>query len=453
MTLASPAEPLAAGPTAHALTVTEAQAALEALVHPMQAVETVPLFDALDRVLAQDLVSPFDVPPHDNAAMDGYALHGAALTGEQPIRLAIVGTVMAGQTWQSGPIALGDCVRIMTGAPMPPGLDTVAPQEITVLDAQGRHITVAPGALKPGEHRRLRGEDLAAGGVALVRGSRMGPAELGLLASLGQTEVPVLRRPRVAIFSTGDEVLRVGEAPRPGAIYDSNRATLFGLLHRLGVDVIDLGIARDDPAELAAHFQAAADQADVVISSGGVSVGEADHTRTLLQSLGKVAFWRIAMRPGRPLAVGTLARSSFHAKSASIPINSSGTSYIKNSISHTDQALFLGLPGNPVAVMVTFLALVRPALLRLMGCTRPTAPLLQARSASGLRKRPGRTEYQRGRVQRNAHGQLEVRLTGQQGSGVLSSMVRANGLIVLPHDQGPVAAGDTVEVMLFDGVL
>lgn len=445
--------PLAAASTPHALTVAEALAALHDLVSPIQASETVPLFEALDRVLAQDLVSPIDVPPHDNAAMDGYALQGKALHGQQPTRLRIVGTVMAGQTWQGGLTEPGDCVRIMTGAPMPPGLDTVAPQEMTTLDAQGTHITVAPGQLQSGEHRRLRGEDLRAGGVALAKGCRLAPAELGLLASLGQAEVAVLRRPRVAILSTGDEILRVGEAVRPGAIYDSNRATLFGLLRRLGVDVLDLGVVSDDPVALATRFQAAADQADVVISSGGVSVGEADHTRTLLQSLGTVAFWRIAMRPGRPMAVGTLARSRSQAKSASRPMLEGSDSYIRYSEQPTGNALFLGLPGNPVAVMVTFLALVRPTLLRLMGCTRPAAPLLQARSATALRKKAGRTEYQRGRIERNAQGGLDVRTTGQQGSGVLSSMVQANGLIVLHHDQGPVAPGDPVEVMVFDGVL
>jgi molybdopterin molybdotransferase len=250
------------------------------------------------------------------------------------------------------------------------------------------------------------------------------PAALGLAASLGLESVTVYRRLRVAFFSTGNEILSPGEPPREGAVYDSNRYTLFGLLARLGVQAIDLGVVRDDPALLRAALARAAREADAIITSGGAGAGDADHMHAVLQELGDVAFWRIAMRPGRPMAAGRIqAESPSRADTASAG-------------SYGNASILFGLPGNPVAVMVTFLAFVRPALLRMMGC-----------------KRPGRTEYQRGVVTAAADGTLQVRTTGNQGSGVLSSMVQANGLVVLHHGQGPVAAGDTVEVMMFDGAL
>ena len=255
-------------------------------------------------------------------------------------------------------------------------------------------------------------------------GERLGPAAVGLVASLGLADVEVRRRLRVAYFSTGDEILSLGEAPREGAVYDSNRYTVHGLLARLGCEVVDLGVVPDQPERLEAAFTRAAASADAIITSGGVSVGEADFTRAMMKKLGDVAFWRIAMRPGRPMAVGRIG-----------------------------DAVLFGLPGNPVAVMVTFLAFVRPALLKMMGA-RAEAPLyLKARSAEAIRKKPGRTEYQRGTVSRAADGALEARTTGNQGSGVLSSMVQANGLIVLHHAQGNVAAGDLVDVMVFDGAI
>jgi molybdopterin molybdotransferase len=266
------------------------------------------------------------------------------------------------------------------------------------------------------------------GKAALTAGSPVTPAALGLLASLGMATVDVVRPLRVAFFSTGDEILSLGEAPREGAVYDSNRYTLFGLLTRLGVEAIDMGVIKDDPQALEAAFTQAAAQADAIITSGGVSVGEADHTKAVMRKLAGgesgVAFWKIAMRPGRPMAVGRIG-----------------------------QAVLFGLPGNPVAVMVTFLAFVRPALLQMMGCSAPPLPMLKAHSAEAIRKKPGRTEYQRGVVKLDTHGVLTVATTGQQGSGVLSSMAQANGLIVLGHDQGNVALGDEVSVMMFDGVI
>jgi len=335
--------------------------------------------------------------------------------------LSVVGTALAGKAWQGG-VKAGECLKIMTGAILPYGLDTVVPQEFARIE--GDRITIPARLLKPGDNRRLKGEDLLQGQSALQKGELLAPAALGLVASLGIKAVPVYRKLRVAYFSTGDEILSLGEAPREGAVFDSNRYTVFGLLTRLGCEVIDLGVVRDDPALLEAAFTQAAQQADVIITSGGVSVGEADYTRAMMKKLGDVAFWRIAMRPGRPMAVGRIGSS-----------------------------VLFGLPGNPVAVMVTFLAFVRPALLRTMGCTGAAPPLLKARSAEAIRKKPGRTEYQRGIVETAADGTLQVRITGNQGSGVLSSMVQANGLIVLHHAQGNVAAGEAVDVMMFDGVI
>jgi molybdopterin molybdotransferase len=380
------------------------------------------VLDALGRVLATDLVSPISVPPHDNSAMDGYAFDGAALQAGAALQLQVVGTAMAGKAWQ-GEVRAGQCVKIMTGAVMPAGLDTVVPQEFTRAAADGA-IEIPAGLLQPGDNRRLKGEDLMQGRPALLRGERLGPAACGLIASVGIGEVQVFRRLRVAYFSTGDEILSVGDPPREGAVYDSNRYTVHGMLRRLGCEVIDLGVVRDQPELLEAAFTQAASRADAIITSGGVSVGEADFTKAMMKKLGDVAFWKIAMRPGRPMAVGRIG-----------------------------QSILFGLPGNPVAVMVTFLAFVRPALLRMMGA-RDTAPvLLKARSAEAMRKKPGRTEYQRGTVTRTADGALEVQTTGNQGSGVLSSMVQANGLIVLHHAQGNVAPGDEVDVMMFEGAM
>jgi molybdopterin molybdotransferase len=410
-----------AGYDAQALSAAQVGDFLAQLVEPIREAENVPIFDALDRVLAQDIVSPVSVPPHDNSAMDGYAFDGTQLAADAPLALEMVGTAFAGTAWR-GDVGAGQCVKIMTGAIMPAGLDTVVPQEFTKL--QDERIVVPAGVLRRGDNRRLMGEDLRAGEPALRAGQRLGPAACGLVASLGIGTVPLVRRPRVAYFSTGDEILSVGEAPREGAVYDSNRYTVFGLLTRLGCEVIDLGVVRDDPQRLESAFRDAASRADAIITSGGVSVGEADFTKAMMKKLGDVAFWRIAMRPGRPMAVGRIGRS-----------------------------VLFGLPGNPVAVMVTFLAFVRPALLRLMGASATQPPLLKARSLEAMRKKPGRTEYQRGLVSTAPDGSLQVRTTGNQGSGVLSSMVQANGLIVLHHAQGSVAAGDEVDVMMFDGVI
>lgn len=394
---------------------------LERLVSPVAQTEKVGVLDALGRVLAGDLVSPISVPPHDNSAMDGYAFDGAQLAAGA-LQLEVVGTALAGKAWQ-GQVGRGQCVKIMTGAIMPAGLDTVVPQEFTQALADGR-VGIPAGLLRPGDNRRHAGEDLMQGRPALRAGERIGPAACGLIASLGIAQVDVFRRLKVAYFSTGDEILTLGEPAREGAVFDSNRYTVHGLLRRLGCEVLDLGVVRDEPARLEQAFRDAASRADAIITSGGVSVGEADFTKAMMKKLGDVAFWKIAMRPGRPMAVGRIG----------------------------DAALF-GLPGNPVAVMVTFLAFVRPALLRMMGARLTQPVLLKARSGEAMRKKPGRTEYQRGIVTRGADGGLEVRTTGNQGSGVLSSMVQANGLIVLHHGQGNVAVGDAVDVMMFEGAI
>jgi len=410
-----------------ALSVDQVNAFLHELVQPVSADESQDayLFDALGRVLAQDVISPISVPAHNNSAMDGFAFDAAQLLANQPLTLRVVGTALAGKAWQ-GKVNAGECLKIMTGAILPDGLDTVVPQEFCHID--NAHdvttVTIPPNILKAGDNRRLLGEDLMQGEPALKAGQHLTPAALGLIASLGLPDVRVHRRLRVAYFSTGDEVLSLGEAPREGAVYDSNRYTVFGLLTRLGCEVIDMGVVRDDPALLEAAFAKAAQEADAIITSGGVSVGEADFTKAMMKKLGDVALWKIAMRPGRPMAVGRIGKS-----------------------------VLFGLPGNPVAVMVTFLAFVRPALLHMMGSAAQPAPLLRAKCLEPLRKKAGRTEYQRGFVSSAPDGTLQVRITGNQGSGVLSSMVQGNGLIVLHHTQGNVAVGDEVDVLMFEGAI
>ncbi|MFM0136751.1 molybdopterin molybdotransferase MoeA [Caballeronia grimmiae] len=394
-------------------------------------VERVSLFDALDRVLAEDVISPIDVPAFDNSAMDGYAFSGTALaSARETVELNIAGAAFAGQPFTAQP-ADGQCVRIMTGALMPPGCDTVIQQELVTREGDSIRFTAA--AVRAGQNRRLSGEDLARGKPALRAGRIVRASDLGLLASLGIADVAVKKRVVVAFFSTGDELRSVGEPLTPGSLYDSNRYTLFAMLRRLGVETVDLGIVRDDRASLESALRRATEAADVVISSGGVSVGDADFTRELMDSLGDVAFWKIAMRPGRPLAFGRLW--SGERAGAGKP------------------ALFFGLPGNPVAVMATFYFIVREALLAMSGTTRQTLTTIRARSDEPLKKRSGRTEFQRGIATRDDAGLWRVVTTGPQGSGVLSSMSEANCFIVLEHDRADVDAGDEVNIVPFDGLI
>ena len=408
-----------------ALPVDKAQRIIRDFVTPINAVDKVALRSALDRVLAQDIVSTINVPQHDNSAMDGYAFAGAALDAGQALTLKIVATALAGSGYD-GEVGPGECVRIMTGAPMPRGCDTVAPQEFTK-DATDTSVTIPAGAVKAGDNRRLQGEDLKAGTPALRKGRVLRPADLGLLASLGVAEVPVQRRLRVAFFSTGDELRSIGEPLDHGCVYDSNRYTLFGMLTRLGCELIDMGVVKDDPVTLEATFRSACENADAVITTGGVSVGEADHTKRMMAALGDVTFWKIGMRPGRPMAFGRIA-------------------------SNGKSAYLFGLPGNPVAVMVTFYFFARNALLRMMGAVAAPLPMLRVESQSAIRKKPGRTEYQRGILSVGEDGVQRVRITGSQGSGILRSMSEANCMVVLDDGRGNVNPGDLVDVVVFEGL-
>ena len=403
-----------------ALPVDKACEVIRSFLVPIAANERVAVRASLGRVLGEDIVSTVNVPAHDNSAMDGWAVRGADLDPDRETVLRVLGTVFAGRVFE-GQVRAGECVRVMTGAVMPPGTDTVVIQEI--VRTEGDRVVVPPGQ-KTGQNTRLAGEDLALGRRVLRAGHPVRPAELGLLASLGLAEVAVRRKLRVAFFSTGDELASIGAALKEGEVYDSNRYTIYGMLSRLGVEVIDMGVVRDDPAALERAFKQAATTADAIVSSGGVSVGEADFTRELLAQLGEVLFWKIAMRPGRPMAFGRIG-----------------------------DAYFFGLPGNPVAVMVTFYEFVRDALLALAGRTDDFAlPMVRVPSTTALRKKPGRTEYQRGILSRAADGHWQVGITGTQGSGVLRSMSEANCFIVLEHERGEVKAGDLVSVQLMDGL-
>jgi molybdopterin molybdotransferase len=409
----------------NALPVAQAQHIIKSFVTPLHAVEKVAIRSALDRVLAADIVSGINVPAHDNSAMDGYAFASSELS-DAPRELRVAGAAFAGRAWE-GELKAGECVQIMTGAVMPAGCDTVVPQEF--IEQTGPSTILLPsGVVRAGDNRRLKGEDLAAGQPALKKGRIIRPADLGLMASLGIAEVPVQRRLRVAFFSTGDELRSIGEPLDEGCVYDSNRYTLYGMLSRLGCDFIDMGVVKDDPAALEAAFRSACENADAIITSGGVSVGAADYTRDMMAKLGDVTFWKIGMRPGRPMAFGR--------------IHSAGRS-----------AYLFGLPGNPVAVMVTFYFFAREALLHMMGAQSDPLPLLQARSEGAIRKKPGRTEYQRGILYQAEDGSRRVRITGSQGSGILRSMSEANCMVVLDHERGNVQAGDMVDVLPFEGLI
>ena len=432
----------------NALPVEQAQAFIRALVPCVQTIEHLPIRSALGRVLARDIVSRSNVPAADNSAMDGYALRGTDLAAHADTPLRSIGTGFAGAAF-AGSVGPGECVRIMTGTVMPDGLDTVVPQEFVRVD--GDRVTVPAGAVRPGDNRRFAGEDLARGDAALKAGRVLRPADIGLLASLGQAEVAVWRRVRVAFFSTGNELRPVGEPLDAGSVYDSNRYTLWAMLQRLGVEPIDMGVVRDDPLQLEAAFLQAAASADAIITSGGVSVGEADYTKQVMARLGDVLFWRIAMRPGRPMAIGRMAGDS-RQQSGQLSSQHSAQRSGQNS-EQAGGAILFGLPGNPVAVMVTFYAFVREALLAMGGATPEPLPLLRAASSSAIRKKPGRTEYQRGFVSRTAGSEWQVAVGSAQGSGILRSMSEANGLIVLHHAQGDVAAGEMVDVLPFDGLM
>ena len=405
----------------NSMPVAQARKYIREFLEPVTTVEVLPIRSTLGRVLAEDILSPCNVPNHDNSAMDGYAFNADDLNSNSETSLKIIGTAFAGKAFD-GRIGKGQCVRIMTGAVIPQGADTVVVQERVQTD--GEHIRFSDGP-KRGMNMRYAGEDLQQGQVVLPAGHLMRAADLGLIASLGLGDLKVYRKLRVAFFSTGDELASIGQALEAGQVYDSNRYTIFGMLTRMGVEIIDMGVVRDVPELLEQALKDAAASADVILTSGGVSVGEADFMKQLLEKLGQVVFWKIAMKPGRPLAYGKVGN-----------------------------AHYFGLPGNPVSVMVTFYQFVREALLVLMGQPQPAAqPLLDVICTGEIRKLPGRTEFQRGILYPAGNGSWQVKPTGNQGSGILRSMTEANCFIVLDEHTGNIAPGATVKVQILDGLI
>ena len=408
-------------PNTGQLTVTEAQARILDAVTAIGETESLQVREALGRVLAGDIVSPIDVPSHTNSAMDGYAVRAEDLPVEGVRTFPVPGTSWAGRPWLQ-PIEPGQSVQIMTGGMMPEGADTVVTQEH--VEREGDTVRIGSGH-KPGQNVRSAGEDLATGQPVMAAGKRLTSADIGVLASIGLGEVSVFRRLKVAFFSTGDELRAVGEPLAPGEIYDSNRYTLYGMLKKLDVEIIDMGVVRDQRELIEQAFNDAAAQADAIITSGGVSVGEADFVKETLEKLGSMSFWKIAMKPGRPVTFGNI-----------------------------NNAMFFGLPGNPVSVMVTFFQFARPALLKMTGETAASgAYTLSARTTTALRKRPGRFEFQRGVLEQTAPGEFTVRSAGAQGSGILRSMSEANCFILLDPDCTSVATGEQVVVQPFQNLI
>jgi molybdopterin molybdotransferase len=387
---------------------------------PISEIESVPIREALGRIIANDIKSEINVPSGRNSAMDGYAIKGSDLPEHEIKKLNLIGTCLAGKPFRDT-VNAGECVRIMTGAIMPEGTDTVVIQEQAIV--VGGCIDIGNDT-RHGDNVRQAGEDLAIGDLVLEKGMRLTPADIGLLASLGFANISVFKNIKVAFFSTGDELRSVGEELEDGAIYDSNRYTLYGMLTRLGVEIIDMGVVKDDKELLERAFIEAAENADVLVTSGGVSVGDADYIKEILEKQGTVNFWKVAMKPGRPLTFGKL-----------------------------DKTYFFGLPGNPVSVMVTFYQFVQPAMKKLMGEYIYSPITLKAPCVSKLKKRPGRVEYQRGVLEQDETGKMVVHKTGKQGSGILRSMADANCFIILPLESEGVNEGEMVDVQLFHGIV
>jgi molybdopterin molybdotransferase len=396
----------------------EALGKIQQRVRPVHACERLPIRECLGRVNNEAVNSPHNVPPLPNSAMDGYAISIDSLEREAITELEEIGTAFAGTPF-AGSCDPGQCVRIMTGALIPDGTDAVIMQEQTEIGATGKIRIDADHRV--GENIRQAGEDVKQGETVIEAGVRLSPADLGVLASLGLGQLQVKRKPVVAFFSTGDELVSVGTPLEPGKIYDSNRYSLHGMLSGMAVDIIDLGVVRDDLDSMREILTKASIQADLIISTGGVSVGEADFIKPALEELGTTEFWKIAIKPGRPLTFGQ--------------INSS---------------IFMGLPGNPVAVMVTFSQFVMPAIQTLAGANPKPAALFRARALDKMRKKPGRYEFQRGIATLDDNNEWQVAKTGQQGSGILTSMSRANCFIVLPEENAGVEPGDEVSIQFFD---
>ena len=387
-------------------------------VLPVHACERLPIRECLDRVNNEAVKAPHNVPPLPNSAMDGFAVAISSLKQGEITELDEIGTAFAGTPF-SGNCGPGQCVRIMTGALVPAGTDTVITQEQVEITESGR-IRVGSDH-RSGENIRLAGEDITQGEIVIDAGARLSPADIGVLASLGIGQLQVKRKPVVAFFSTGDELVSIGEKLEPGKIYDSNRYSLHGMLSRLTVDIIDLGVVKDEPAAMREVLEKASTRADLIISTGGVSVGEADYIRPALADLGTTEFWKIAIKPGRPLTFGQI-----------------------------DASIFMGLPGNPVAVMVTFSQFVVPAIDALAGAKPRRPALFRARALDAMRKKPGRYEFQRGIATLDDNNKWQVGKTGKQGSGILTSMSRANCFVVLPDENDGVEAGDEVDIQFFD---
>ena len=400
-------------------------------IQPVGESERVTLRDARGRITVGDVAAPVDLPPFDNSAVDGYAVRHADLNPAGETTLQIAGRITAGARAE-GVIQTGQAIRIFTGAPMPAGADTVFMQEDVT--AQGDRVTV-PAGLKLGANRRLAGEDVSKGRVVLPAGTVLEAQHIALAAALGLTELAVRRRLKVAIFSTGDEVVEPGSPRGAAAIYDANRYLLRALLERLGTVVTDLGILADEPGELARALAKAAAWHDLVITSGGVSTGEADHVRSAVERIGSLAFWRVAIKPGRPVAMGVIRaapRKDYAANAG---------------------AAFVGLPGNPVAVFVTFVRVVKPLLLRLSGARLQALVPLPVRAAFAYKKKKDRREYVRVALRRGADGEIEAVKHPQDGAGILTSLTETDGLLEFPENVTSIAPGDRVGFLSYAALI
>jgi molybdopterin molybdotransferase len=419
MTATIKTDPSCAEPwDADSKTVAQALDLIEASTPRLQDSEELPIRDSLGRISSESVISTINVPGHANSAMDGFAIAGSSIPTHGIAEFTEIGTAYAGKTFDGG-CGKNECVRIMTGAVVPEGTDTVIMQEQA--EQSGNQFVRIGSGHRAGDNVRAAGEDIKQGETVLQPGSKINPADLGILASLGIGTINVIRKPVVAFFSTGDELVSIDKPLQKGEIYDSNRYTLHGMLSQLEVEIIDMGVIRDEPEAIRAGLLEASRKADLIITTGGVSVGEADYIKSVLEEIGQTEFWKIAIKPGRPLTFGSIGN-----------------------------CIFIGLPGNPVAVMVTFSLFVARAIRKLAGAPPTAIPLLKVRSLQDMRKKPGRSEYLRGIASKGEDNEWQVEKTGMQGSGILSSMTRANCFIVLPAENDGVKIGDLVDIQLFE---